>query len=91
MLPISQLNCLADRQNEPRDHPCMSLDIAVLGSVEDEVVACFKRGECVPYENFVRFHSVMAEDSGQSVLSSLESHVLHLVPGLINRLSQGCR
>jgi ubiquinone/menaquinone biosynthesis C-methylase UbiE len=31
----------------------------------------------------------MAEDSGQSVLSSLESHVIPLVPGLAERLSDG--
>jgi 2-polyprenyl-3-methyl-5-hydroxy-6-metoxy-1,4-benzoquinol methylase len=33
----------------------------------------------------------MAEDSGQSVLSSLEGHVLPLVPGLTERLSGGAR
>jgi len=31
----------------------------------------------------------MSEDSGQSVLSSLESHVLPLVPNLTDRLSKG--
>jgi 2-polyprenyl-3-methyl-5-hydroxy-6-metoxy-1,4-benzoquinol methylase len=45
----------------------------------------------VPYEKFRRFHEVMAEDSGQSVLSSLESHILPLVPGLTDRLAQGVR
>jgi ubiquinone/menaquinone biosynthesis C-methylase UbiE len=33
----------------------------------------------------------MAEDSGQSVLSSLESHILPLVPGLMERLAEGIR
>jgi 2-polyprenyl-3-methyl-5-hydroxy-6-metoxy-1,4-benzoquinol methylase len=33
----------------------------------------------------------MAEDSGQSVLSSLESHILPLVPGLTDRLDKGAR
>jgi 2-polyprenyl-3-methyl-5-hydroxy-6-metoxy-1,4-benzoquinol methylase len=33
----------------------------------------------------------MAEDSGQSVLSSLESHVLPLAPGLTDRLAKGIR
>jgi ubiquinone/menaquinone biosynthesis C-methylase UbiE len=33
----------------------------------------------------------MAEDSGQSVMSSLESHVLPLVPGLAERLAAGIR
>jgi hypothetical protein len=43
----------------------------------------------MPYDDFVRFHAIMAEDSGQSVLSSLESHVLPLVPGLTDRLAKG--
>ena len=47
--------------------------ISLLGSVEDEIVECFKNGGGVPYAKFPRFHAVMAEDSGQSVLSSLES------------------
>jgi ubiquinone/menaquinone biosynthesis C-methylase UbiE len=33
----------------------------------------------------------MAEDSGLSVLSSLDSHVLPLVPGLADRLTRGLR
>jgi len=65
--------------------------IAVMGGVEDEIVECFRKGGGVPYEKFPRFHAVMAEDSGQSVLSSLESHVLALVPGLTDRLAQGIR
>ena len=65
--------------------------IAVLGAVEDEIVECFKRGGGVPYEKFPRFHDVMAEDSGQSVMSSLESHILPLVPGLAGRLEAGIR
>jgi 2-polyprenyl-3-methyl-5-hydroxy-6-metoxy-1,4-benzoquinol methylase len=31
----------------------------------------------------------MAEDSGQSVLSSLESHILPLIPGIVERLEAG--
>jgi 2-polyprenyl-3-methyl-5-hydroxy-6-metoxy-1,4-benzoquinol methylase len=65
--------------------------IAVLGFVEDDIVKCFKEGGGVAYEKFPRFHAVMAEDSGQSVLSSLESHILPLVQGLTDRLAQGIR
>jgi 2-polyprenyl-3-methyl-5-hydroxy-6-metoxy-1,4-benzoquinol methylase len=63
--------------------------IAVMGGVEDEIVECFRRGGGVPYERFPRFHAVMSEDSGQSVTSSLETHILPLVPGLTDRLEQG--
>jgi hypothetical protein len=46
----------------------------------------------VAYEKFARFHEVMAEDSGQSVVSSLETHILPLVPGLASGSSRasGC-
>jgi 2-polyprenyl-3-methyl-5-hydroxy-6-metoxy-1,4-benzoquinol methylase len=65
--------------------------IGLLGSVEDDIVECFQKGGGVPYGRFPRFHAVMAEDSGQSVLSSLESHILPLVPGLTERLAAGIR
>jgi len=65
--------------------------IALMGQVEDDIVECFRRGGGVPYERFPRFHEVMAEDSGQSVVSSLESHILPLVPGLTDRLANGIR
>jgi DNA-binding IclR family transcriptional regulator len=38
--------------------------IAVLHGVEDDVVAGSTRGGGVPYEKYLRFHEVMAEDSG---------------------------
>ena len=65
--------------------------IALLGGVEDDIVECFKQGGGVPYARYPRFHAVMAEESGQSVLSSLESHILPLVPGLADRLEVGIR
>jgi len=65
--------------------------VPLLGQVEDAIVECFKNGGGVPYEQFPRFHAVMAEDSGQSVLSSLESHILPLVPGLSDQLARGLR
>ncbi|HET7932158.1 MAG TPA: methyltransferase domain-containing protein [Rhodanobacteraceae bacterium] len=65
--------------------------IALLGSVEDDIVECFKSGGGVPYERYPRFHEVMAEDSGQSVRSVLYAHILPLVPGLSERLAAGIR
>jgi 2-polyprenyl-3-methyl-5-hydroxy-6-metoxy-1,4-benzoquinol methylase len=63
--------------------------IAILGAVEDDIIECFRHGGGVPYAKYPRFQAVMAEDSGQSVLSSLESHILPLVPGLEGRLAEG--
>jgi len=65
--------------------------VPILGQVEDAIIHCFNNGGGVPYEQFPRFHEVMAEDSGQSVLSSLQSHVLPLVPGLADQLERGLR
>ncbi len=65
--------------------------IGLLGGVEDDIVECFRKGGGVPYSKYPRFHEVMAEDSGQSVLSYLESHILPLVPGLADRLAGGIR
>ncbi|WP_019611953.1 class I SAM-dependent methyltransferase [Thioalkalivibrio sp. AKL7] len=63
--------------------------IGLLGGVEDTIVAEFRTGGGVGYEHYTRFHEVMAEDSGQSVLSSLESDILPLVPGLTDHLERG--
>ncbi|MFA9459219.1 class I SAM-dependent methyltransferase [Thiohalorhabdus sp. Cl-TMA] len=65
--------------------------IPLLGAVEDDIVACFQRGGGVPYARYPRFHAVMAEDSGQTVLSSLIDHILPLAPGLPERLAVGSR
>jgi 2-polyprenyl-3-methyl-5-hydroxy-6-metoxy-1,4-benzoquinol methylase len=63
--------------------------IPLLGSVEDSILECFYNGGGVPYSAYKRFHAVMAEDSGQSVVSSLFDHVLPLVPGLMDDLERG--
>lgn len=62
---------------------------SLLGNVEDDIIQCFSNGGGVPYSKFRRFHEVMAEDSGQSVLSALETHILPLVPGLREKLDSG--
>jgi SAM-dependent methyltransferase len=63
--------------------------IPTLAAVEDDLVTCFRKGGGVPYERYHRFHEVMAEDSGQSVLPALDSHILPLMPGLTDRLQAG--
>jgi ubiquinone/menaquinone biosynthesis C-methylase UbiE len=64
---------------------------AVMGEVEDDILKCFQSGGGVPYSKYHRFHEVMAEDSGLLVLSSLESHILPLVPGLVEKLNAGIK
>jgi 2-polyprenyl-3-methyl-5-hydroxy-6-metoxy-1,4-benzoquinol methylase len=62
---------------------------AVMGSVEDKIVECFYKGGGVSYEEYKRFHEVMAEDSGASIVENLFEHILPLSPGLIQDLEQG--
>jgi SAM-dependent methyltransferase len=63
--------------------------ITSLSTVEDDIVECFRSGGGVPYERYPRFHEVMAEESAQTVLSVLFSHILPLVPGMSERLEEG--
>jgi ubiquinone/menaquinone biosynthesis C-methylase UbiE len=63
--------------------------IPLLGTVEDQIVECFKNGGGVPYSAFGRFQEIMAEDSGQTVVAALMDSIIHLVPGLIQDLENG--
>lgn len=63
--------------------------IAILGGVEDRIVECFRNGGGVGYEEYTRFHDVMAEDSGQSVLPTLIDQILPLAPGVTEALERG--
>jgi len=62
---------------------------SVLGQVEDEIVDAFTHGKGVPYSSYKRFHIVMAEESAQSVVAVLFTHLLPLVPGLVSKLETG--
>jgi len=65
--------------------------ISLLGGVEDRIINCFENGGGVAYEEFGRFHEVMAEDSGQSVLNTLVDQTLPLVPGIVDKLVSGIK
>lgn len=63
--------------------------VSVLGHVEDQVLEAFRHGRGVPYSAYHRFHEVMAEESGQTVVAALFDHILPLIPDLPARLTQG--
>lgn len=63
--------------------------IAVLGSVEDEVVEAFHHGRGVPYSAYKRFHECMAEESAQTVIAAMFEHILPLEPKLTEWLASG--
>ncbi|MFC0264481.1 class I SAM-dependent methyltransferase [Fontibacter flavus] len=63
--------------------------IPVIAGVEQKVIHCFKNGGGIPYSEYVRFHEVMAEDSGQTIIGALFDHILTLIPGITQRLEKG--
>ncbi|MCP5366827.1 MAG: class I SAM-dependent methyltransferase [Hyphomicrobiales bacterium] len=87
-LPAAHAACLT-RAATPDNIAAFTQYVGILGGVEDAVVDCFRTGGGVPYSAYHRFHEVMAEDSGQTVLPALVDRILPLVPGLVARLEAG--
>lgn len=77
------------RDASPNNLAVTSQFIPLMGSVEDGIVRSFREGGGLPYSCFPRFHEVMAEDSGQTVVATLLDSILPLVPGLSERLRAG--
>jgi 2-polyprenyl-3-methyl-5-hydroxy-6-metoxy-1,4-benzoquinol methylase len=87
-LPREHAACLT-RGAVPANFAATMQWMAVLGSVEDQIVECFNRGGGVHYEAFHRFHEVMAEESAQTVVAALMDHILPLDEGLVQQLERG--
>ena len=62
---------------------------SVLAGVEDKIIDCFKNGGGLKYEDYERFHEVMADESKQTVIAPLVDELLPLAPGITNRLEDG--
>lgn len=89
-LPQEHAACLT-RNASPNNLATFTQYIAVLGAVEDEVLEAFNHGRGVPYSSYKRFHEVMAEDSGQTVVAALNDHILPLVPDVSEKLREGIK
>lgn len=87
-LPEAHASCLT-REAAPDNIAAFAQYIPLLGSVEDGIVRCFEEGGGLSYSEFPRFQTVMAEDSGQTVLPALIGEILPIVPGLVERLEKG--
>ncbi len=87
-LPVEHVVWLT-RKAAPNNVAVFAQYIPLLGRVEDKILDCFRKGGGVPYSAYGRFHEVMAEDSGQTVVAALIDHILPLVPGLIKSLQRG--
>jgi len=77
------------RDAAPNNMSVFAQYIPMIGIVEDQIIECFNKGGGVPYSEFKRFHQIMAEDSGQTIVAPLFDHILPLVPGLTQRLQKG--
>jgi len=82
---------LLTRDSAPDNIAAFAQYIPLLGSVEDQIVDCFKNGGGVPYSAYPRFHEVMAEDSGQTVVPAILSHILPLAQGVPEKLQAGIK
>jgi len=63
--------------------------VAMLGSVEQDIVTCCREGGGVPYAKYPTFHRLMAELSKETIDATLIDSTLGLVDGLRERLEQG--
>jgi SAM-dependent methyltransferase len=80
---------LLSRRAAPGNLAVLMQWIPLMGGVEDRVLECFREGGGLPYEAYPRFHEVMAELSGQTVVSALFDAILPLDPELPSRLRNG--
>ncbi|MGE2733289.1 class I SAM-dependent methyltransferase [Mycolicibacterium vaccae] len=63
--------------------------IPLLAEVEQKVLSCFRRGGGLSYAEYPRFHTLMAEQSGEVFDAALIDAILPLVDGLPEKLAAG--
>lgn len=87
-LPPEHAACLT-REGTLGNLAVYAQSLTLMGQVQDRVLACFKTGEGMTYDEYPCFHQVMAEDSAQTVVAALFDCILPLAPGLTERLESG--
>ncbi|MCP4382950.1 MAG: methyltransferase domain-containing protein, partial [Hyphomicrobiales bacterium] len=63
--------------------------IAQIGQLQDRILECFESGDGLAYGDYPHFHTVMAEDSDQTVGTQIFDAILPLVDGMVDRLEAG--
>jgi SAM-dependent methyltransferase len=63
--------------------------VPLLSGVEQKIIGCFREGGGLPYSEYPRFHTLMAEMSGVRFDRALVDGMLPLVDGLPERLRSG--
>lgn len=87
-LPAEHAACLT--RNAPLGNMAIySQFVPLAGSVQEKILNCFETGDGIGYGDYPCFHSIMAEDSEQTVVGQLFDTILPLAPGLQARLETG--
>lgn len=63
--------------------------VAMAGSAQESVIESFGTGAGIDYGAYPCFHDIMAEDSGQTVVASVDRILAEQVPELLPRLNEG--
>jgi ubiquinone/menaquinone biosynthesis C-methylase UbiE len=63
--------------------------IPLLGEVEQKVIGCFHAGGGLSYSEYPRFHTLMAQQSGEVFDAALVDAILPMADGLPDRLRSG--
>ncbi|MGE2690294.1 class I SAM-dependent methyltransferase [Mycolicibacterium pulveris] len=63
--------------------------IPLLGEVEQKIIGCFHRGGGLSYSEYPRFHTLMAEESGEVFDAALVDVILPMAEGLPQLLHAG--
>ena len=87
-LPAEHAACLT-RAATPNNMAVTCQMMPLMGLIEDRIIDRFRHGGGTGYDEYPRFHEVMAEDSGQTIVAGLFDGVLPLVDGLQARLEAG--
>ena len=87
-LPAHRAGVLT-RAAGPNNLALVAQFVPLLSEVEQKIIGCFRAGGGLPYSEFPRFHTLMAEMSGVVFDAALVDVVLPLVDGLVERLRSG--
>lgn len=87
-LPAERAGWLT-RAAAPDNMAVIAQFVGLLGRAEPDVLEAFKTGRGVAYCKYPEFHTIMAEESGQSVVAGLLDHILPLIPEALERLEAG--
>jgi SAM-dependent methyltransferase len=63
--------------------------VGMAAGIEARVLASFETGDGIPYGAYPCFHSIMREDSAQTVVAALDAILDELAPDVVARLESG--